>query len=212
MESCSAGDLGSINLSEIRPQLGKARFPENKFRFLGQTMTKGTWCVFPSDREVLLLVRSGSGKSAFELTNVGIWRSARAEGELVMGSKASGRVFKPAGSASDGEVQDGLSKIGWNDRAHHREGEHVAVICRDRVSSGDGPNAHVHNKRGHQRVMAEMSGFAFRNDGLGIKGEMEGNRRNNSRFFPFKGYLVPSYRGTSKGQHGQGSQQEGGFE
>src|SRR5205809_270129 len=82
---------------------------------------------------VLLLVRSGSGKSAFELTNVRIWRSARAEGKLVIGSIVSGRVFKPAGAADDGEVQDRLSEIGWNDCAFHREEEHVAVVCRDCV-------------------------------------------------------------------------------
>ena len=163
-------------------------------------------------RKALFLVRSRSGKNAFELTNVRIWRSARAEGKLVIGSIVSSRAFKPAGSADDCEVQDRLSEVGWNDCAFHREEKHVAVVGRDRVSSGDTPKADVHDKIAEERVMAELSGFAFRNDHLRIKRKAEGSRRDNARFLPFKGHLVASYRWPSNGQHGQGGQQEGAFE
>jgi hypothetical protein len=192
------------------PQVCPVEPMDKKSRFLGRTMTKETWCELCS--EELLLVRAGSGEGALELTDVGVWRSARAESELVMSRKVSSSVFKPAGSAGDGKVQDSLSEVGWEDCAFHREEKHVTVGGRDRVSSGGTPKANVHDKIGHERVMAELSGFAFRNDGLGIKREVEGYRCDNACFFPFKGNLVASRRRTSKGQDRYGSQQEAGFE
>ena len=87
---------------------------ELESRFLAQSVTKGTCCVFPGFAEALFLVRAGSGDGPVKRGNVRIGAGASKDGgKATVRDPASCCPFKAAGPTRDREVVYRFFKRKW---------------------------------------------------------------------------------------------------